>query len=39
MRDVAWLDRPTQPRRGEATLAEILGGLEHYMHENVFTYP
>lgn len=24
---------------GEATPAEIVGGLEHYMRENVFTYP
>jgi predicted nucleotidyltransferase component of viral defense system len=24
---------------GEATSAEIVGGLEHYMQENVFTYP
>ena len=24
---------------GEATPAGIVGGLEHYMQENVFTYP
>jgi predicted nucleotidyltransferase component of viral defense system len=26
-------------RGGEATLAEIVGGLEHYMQKDVFTYP